>query len=160
MEIQPQGQKDSQPGKIRRRFLRGGVFAWLACLFSAAARSAEAADVPAPADGLQRRGDPVTTRLRKGDPPVQPLDSMLVFERGDNNNGPAGTHEVLSLIHQEKGKVSFPWTLYASLETHHETGDACVVCSACIRTVPAGRPACIPKCLITIGRSRWASISK
>ena len=39
------------------------------------------------------------------------------------------THEVMSLIHQEKGKHSYPWTLYTSLETHHETGDACVICS-------------------------------
>ena len=36
---------------------------------------------------------------------------------------------MLSLIHQEKGKHSYPWTMYASLETHHETGDACVLCS-------------------------------
>jgi hypothetical protein len=53
----------------------------------------------------------------------------LLFERGDENNGRAMTHEVLSLVHQEKGKNSYPWTLYASLETHHEVGDACVVCS-------------------------------
>jgi hypothetical protein len=74
-------------------------------------------------------GEVVHTRMRQGDPPVQPLDSMIVFERGDDNNGRPMTHEVLSLIHQEKGKRSFPWTLYTSLETHHEEGDACVVCS-------------------------------
>jgi hypothetical protein len=79
--------------------------------------------------GLRKSGEPLTTRLRKGEPPVQPLDTMVLFERGDDNNGRAMTHEVLSLIHQEKGKNSYPWTLYASLETHHEVGDACVVCS-------------------------------
>jgi hypothetical protein len=54
---------------------------------------------------------------------------MLLFERGDENRDHPGTHEILSLIHQERGKVSFPWTVYASLETHHEDGDACVLCS-------------------------------
>lgn len=54
---------------------------------------------------------------------------MVLFERGDDNSsGHFGTHEVLSLIHEEKGKRSYPWTLYASLATHHDEGDACVVC--------------------------------
>src|SRR5579871_3200251 len=88
----------------RRHFLRRGLFAGLSGLFSAGSRAAEGQGA-AP-------------------PPVQPLDSMLVFERGDNNNERAMTHEVLSLIHQEKGRRSYPWTLYASLETHHEEGDA------------------------------------
>ena len=74
-------------------------------------------------------GEPLTTHVRAGDPPVQPLDTMLLFERGDDNNGRAMTHEVLSLIHQEKGRNSYPWTIYASLETDHEVGDACVLCS-------------------------------
>jgi hypothetical protein len=71
----------------------------------------------------------VRTRMRRGNPPTQPLDTMLLFERGDDNNGKAITHEVLSLIHEEKGKSSYPWTLYTSLATHHETGDACVHCA-------------------------------
>jgi hypothetical protein len=104
----------------RRRFLLAGLVSLVAGLFSS--RSATAATAKA-------GGEPVTTRMRQGEPPVQPLDTMLLFERGDDNNGRAITHEVLSLIHQEKGKHSYPWTLYASLETHHETGDACVVCS-------------------------------
>jgi hypothetical protein len=82
-----------------------------------------------PASDLKNSGEPLMTHLRKGEPPVQPLDTMVLFERGDDNNGREMTHEVLSLIHQEKGRNSFPWTLYASLETHHEVGDACVVCS-------------------------------
>lgn len=73
--------------------------------------------------------DIVRTHMRRGQPPFQPLDSMMVFERGDDSKGTPTTHEVLSLIHQEKGKKSYPWTLYASLETHHEEGDACVICS-------------------------------
>src|ERR1035437_4155314 len=104
----------------RRQFLLTGLFSLIAGFFSG--RSAAAAATKA-------TGEPVTTRMRQGEPPGQPLDTMLLFERGDDNNGPAITHEVLSLIHQEKGKHSYPWTMYASLETHHETGDACVVCS-------------------------------
>jgi hypothetical protein len=76
-----------------------------------------------------KTGEPVTTQMRQGEVPVQPLDTMLRFERGDDNNGRAMTHEVLSLVHVERGKHSYPWTLYSSLETHHETGDACVVCA-------------------------------
>src|ERR1019366_8969123 len=104
----------------RRQFLLTGLFSLIAGLFSG--RNAAAAAAKA-------TGEPVTTRMRQGEPPGQPLDTMLLFERGDDNNVPAITHEVLSLIHQEKGKRSYPWTMYASLETHHETGDACVVCS-------------------------------
>jgi hypothetical protein len=104
----------------RRQFLLTGLFSLIAGFFSGRSATAAAA---------KGTGEPVTTRMRQGEPPGQPLDTMLLFERGDDNNGPAITHEVLSLIHQEKGKHSYPWTMYASLETHHETGDACVVCS-------------------------------
>ena len=48
---------------------------------------------------------------------MQPLDSMLLFERGDSSTGRPITHEVLSLIHEEKGLGSYPWTLYTSLAT-------------------------------------------
>jgi hypothetical protein len=104
----------------RRRFLLTGLISLVAGLLGL--RKTAAASV-------KSSGDPVTTRMRLGEPPTQPLDTMLLFERGDDHNGRAVTHEVLSLIHQEKGKHSYPWTMYASLETHHETGDACVVCS-------------------------------
>ena len=112
--------KASVPSSRRRHFLVAGFISLMAGLFGGRRATA------APAKSA---GEPVTTRMRQGEPPTQPLDTMLLFERGDDNNGPAITHEVLSLIHQEKGKHSYPWTLYASLETHHETGDACVVCS-------------------------------
>jgi hypothetical protein len=113
-------EKATLPSRGRRQFLLTGIFSLIAGFLG----GRKAAGAPAKA-----RGEPVTTRMRQGDPPVQPLDTMLLFERGDDNNGRAMTHEVLSLIHQEKGKSSYPWTMYASLETHHETGDACVVCS-------------------------------
>jgi hypothetical protein len=104
----------------RRRLLIAGFTALIAGLFGT--RIAVAA-------GTQRLGEPMTTHLRRGEPPFQPLDTMLLFERGDQNNGPAITHEVMSLIHEEKGKNSYPWTLYTSLDTHHEVGDACGICS-------------------------------
>ena len=111
-------QKAISPSRGRRQFLLAGFCSLLAGLLGRRTAAAPAAQA----------GDPVTTRMRKGNPPVQPLDTMVLFERGDDNNERPMTHEVLSLIHQEKGKNSYPWTLYASLETHHETGDACVVC--------------------------------
>jgi hypothetical protein len=100
----------------RRGFLTSAMAAIAGTVF--VGRRAKAADA-----------SPPPTRLRQGNPPSQPLDTMLLYERGDNNNDRLMTHEVLSLVHQEKGKISHPWTMYASLETHHEEGDACVVCS-------------------------------
>lgn len=112
--------KATIPPGGRRQFILAGLISLIAGLFGGRRATA------APA---KTTGDPMTTHMRQGEPPVQPLDTMLLFERGDDNNGRAMTHEVLSLIHQEKGKNSYPWTMYASLETHHETGDACVVCA-------------------------------
>jgi hypothetical protein len=113
-------QSDTSAASGRRRFLFASLLTIIAGLFGV--RRGAAAET-------KTGGEPVTTRMRQGNPPVQPLDTMLLFERGDDNNGKAVTHEVLSLIHEEKGKNSYPWTLYASLDTHHEMGDACVVCS-------------------------------
>ena len=104
----------------RRRFLLAGLTSFIGGLFGLRAKAA---------GPTTKAGEPVTTQMRQGEVPAQPLDTMLCFERGDDNNGRAMTHEVLSLVHVEKGKNSYPWTLYSSLETHHETGDACVVCS-------------------------------
>jgi hypothetical protein len=111
---------DGPSSRGRRRFLLAGLASLIGGVFGGRA-SAHAA--------TKASGEPMTTHMRQGEPPGQPLDTMLLFERGDENNGKAITHEVLSLVHQEKGKNSYPWTLYTSLETHHETGDACVVCS-------------------------------
>lgn len=101
----------------RRRALLGGLAAVIGAWFGKAS-----------AVELRAGDDVVHTHMRRGDPPTQPLDSMMVFERGDTVPT-GGTREILSLIHQEKAKRSYPWTMYASLETHHEEGDACVVCS-------------------------------
>ena len=102
----------------RRNFISAAIASLFACVFAKESNASPVED-----DSLVR------TRMRRGNPPTQPLDTMLLFERGDENNGRAMTHEVLSLIHEEKGKNSYPWTFYASLDTHHETGDACVVCA-------------------------------
>jgi hypothetical protein len=102
----------------RRNFISAAIASLVACVFAKESNASPVED-----DSLVR------TRMRRGNPPTQPLDTMLLFERGDENCGRAMTHEVLSLIHEEKGKNSYPWTFYASLDTHHETGDACVVCA-------------------------------
>src|SRR5207249_8281923 len=103
---------------LARRGILASLASWALAMAGKSVPAAESAD-----------SDIVKKHMRQGNPPSQPLDSMMVFERGDDNNGRAMTHEVMSLIHQEKGKNSYPWTLYTSLETHHETGDACVICS-------------------------------
>lgn len=79
--------------------------------------------------GLAFKGEYLTTGVYKGEPPMEPLDTMIRFERSDENNDRAMTHEILSLIHEEKGKNSYPWTIYSHLTTNHEIGDACVLCS-------------------------------
>jgi hypothetical protein len=96
---------------------------------SAAAASLAAWLFTSKADGAETNPDVVTRRMRQGDVPTQPLDTMLCFERGDEHNGEPMTHEVLSLVQQERGKNSYPWTLYTSLETYHENGDGCVHCA-------------------------------
>src|SRR6476469_2453895 len=98
----------------RRRGLLFGGLASLVGGWFAASKSAVA-------NVITGGGSPVTTRMRQGDPTGQPLDTMLLFERGDDNNGRLMTHEVLSLVHEERGKTSHPWTLYTSLATPHET---------------------------------------
>lgn len=75
---------------------------------------------------LVGRGQVLKTHMWKGKPPVEPLDTMLLFERSDNHNDCAATHEILSLEHEEKGSKSYPWTVYSHLTTHHAEGDACV----------------------------------
>lgn len=119
--------KDSSQSRRRRFF--GVVGALVGGLFAAKTRGASAA-IAAASKGEVNEGGPLSTHLRRGNPASQPLDSMVLLERGDENDSPpVTTHEVLSLIHEEKGKRSYPWTLYSSLATHHEEGDACVVCA-------------------------------
>jgi hypothetical protein len=85
---------------------------------------------------LVTEGEPLKTCVYKGRPPTEPLDTMIRFERADNNTGRAMTHEILSLMHEEKGNRSYPWTIYAHLTTHHEEGDACVLCSRLTKNGP------------------------
>jgi hypothetical protein len=112
----------------RRRFIAGWIGGLLGML-TGRGRAQEPEPEPKAPRTPTYSGDPLTSHVRLGDPPVQPLDTMVLLERGDDNSGRAMTHEVLSLIHEERGRNSSPWTLYASLASHHEVGDACVVCS-------------------------------
>lgn len=109
--------------KRRRNFILKGVFALLGGIVGRKAVAQNTQSV------LVKSGEYVTTRMQKGKPPVEPLDTMLLFERSDENTGRAMTHEILSLIHEEKGPRSYPWTIYSHLTTHHVEGDACVLCS-------------------------------
>ncbi len=110
----------------RRNFLRSAMMALAGGLIG---RRAMAADTPAEPSTMVAEGEAMKTRMIKGRPPAEPLDTMLLFERSDNNVGRAMTHEVLSLIHEEKGDKSYPWTIYSHLTTSHVEGDACVLCS-------------------------------
>ena len=110
----------------RRNFLLGGLFA---LILGALGFKTGRADDTASEKGLVTQGEVLKTRVRQGRPPVEPLDTMVLFERSDNNTGRAMTHEILSLIHEEKGNRSYPWTIYSHLTTHHVEGDACILCS-------------------------------
>lgn len=114
---------DSSSEKGRRGFL-AAAFAGVVGLGAAAAARGQQA-----ARALKTDGEILRERVSQGEPPVEPLDTMIHFRRSDDNNGRAMTHEILSLSHEEKGKSSYPWTIYAHLDTHHEAGDACVLCS-------------------------------
>jgi len=114
--------ENNENAKDRRGFLRKAVAGMFGGLFVHKAADAAEGD-------LETSGQVLKRHVRKGQPPVQPLDTMVLFERGDDSTGRPMTHEVLSLIHEEKGENSYPWTIYASLETHHTGGDACVLCS-------------------------------
>lgn len=95
------------------------------------------ADGETPASSsLTTEGDVLKTHVIKGKPPVEPLDTMMLFERSDNNTERAMTHEILSLIHEEKGNKSYPWTIYSHLTTSHVEGDACVLCSRLTKNGP------------------------
>ncbi|MGB9619048.1 MAG: hypothetical protein ACPL7K_01395 [Armatimonadota bacterium] len=114
----------------RRGFLTRALLASAGAIFGGKAL-AEEKKSGSPA--LVTEGEVLKTRVSQGRPPVEPLDTMIRFERSDENTGRAMTHEVLSLIHEEKGNQSYPWTIYAHLTTHHVEGDACVLCSRLTR---------------------------
>jgi hypothetical protein len=111
----------------RRNFIVKGLIALAGGLIG---KKALAADAKPEEDGpLTTEGQVLKSSVYQGRPPMEPLDTMIRFERSDNNNDRAMTHEVLSLMHEEKGTKSYPWTIYAHLTTHHIEGDACVLCS-------------------------------
>jgi hypothetical protein len=110
----------------RRNFIWKGLLALSAGLLGKKALAGE--DAPKNPK-LQMEGDVMRTSVYQGRPPIEPLDTMIRFERSDDNNGRAMTHEILSLMHEEKGANSYPWTIYAGLATHHVQGDGCVMCS-------------------------------
>jgi len=110
----------------RRNFIRNGIMALAGGLLG---KRALAADEPAKPSTMEAVGEPLKNHMIKGRPPVEPLDTMLLFERSDNNVANPMTHEILSLIHEEKGDKSYPWTIYSHLTTSHVEGDACVLCS-------------------------------
>ena len=115
----------STAGSQRRHFLWKGLLAFFAGLIGKTAL----AEAGKPDSSLTMEGEVMHTSVYKGRPPIEPLDTMIRFERSDDNNGRAMTHEILSLMHEEKGANSYPWTIYAGLSTHHVQGDACVLCA-------------------------------
>ncbi len=125
----------------RRNFLRRGLLTLIGGLFlSQRAPAAAARDPRRPA--LVTEGETLKTIVKLGEPPVPPLDTLVLFERADNhhrraepheNSSLIHTHEILSLIHEEKGTNSSPWSLYAHLTSHHVVGDAVVLCSRLIK---------------------------
>ena len=119
-------------GNGRRNFLWGGLLALLGGLRAGKQAAAATADNPGHPT-LVTGGIPLKTVVTQGKVRNVPLDTMVLFERGDNHRGRAETHEVLSLIHEEKGPNSYPWTLYAQLISHQIVGDAVVLCSRLIK---------------------------
>ena len=106
---------DQGPDKSPRRgFFRAALPAGLGMAAGAAVSQAHAGP-----------DDPLPQRFVNGKPVIPPLDTSILFARQlDSSDGI--THEVLSLIQQEDGDNSFPWTVYAQLRTKHTGGDAVV----------------------------------
>lgn len=111
----------------RRGFL-GAAAALLTGFLVGGRARAQSGAAPVAGDGIERRGGLLNRFMRQGTLKPLPLDTMVLLERGDNHTTlPNGTHEVLSLVQEERGPLAFPWTLFASLVTHHEKGDAVVL---------------------------------
>lgn len=119
----------------RRGFLVTALAAIAGVLLGRKAMAAEAPKPELP-KAMIAEGEPMTSHMIKGRPPVEPLDTMVLWERSDNNTERAMTHEILSLIHEEKGNKSYPWTIYSHLTTSHVEGDACVLCSRLTKLGP------------------------
>ena len=124
--------KNNCRGNGRRNFLWGGLLALLGGLRGSKQAAAATAHPPGHPT-LATEGIALKTVVTQGNVRNVPLDTMVLFERGENNQGRAETHEVLSLIQEEKGPNSYPYTLYAQLTTHQIVGDAVVLCSSLIK---------------------------
>jgi len=117
----------------RRNFLQAALMALAGGLLG---KRALAQDKSVPQQTMDASGEILKSRMTKGQPPVEPLDTMILWQRSDNNTERAMTHEILSLIHEEKGNKSYPWTIYSHLTTSHVEGDACVLCSRLTKLGP------------------------
>jgi len=96
---------------------------------------AGAGAVASTAEAQEAEPEYLPRRFIQGKPEIPPLDSPIVFARQDTSDS-NHTHEVLSLIQQEDGDNSFPWTLYAQLRTRHTGGDAVVYYSRLYKDGP------------------------
>ena len=139
-ELKNQNEENTSKTDKRRNFLRKWLWAAVCSLpfisgifgqHADAAASKPKAPEPetSSSSGLTMEGETLKTRVSKNRTFIEPLDTMIRFDRCDDNNDRAMTHEILSLLHEEKGKKSFPWTIYARLATHHVEGDACILCA-------------------------------
>lgn len=117
----------------RRNFLSAALIALAGGVLG---RRTFAQDKPTQPQTMEASGESLKSRMAKGQPPVEPLDTMVLWQRSDNNTDRAMTHEILSLIHEEKGNKSYPWTIYSHLTTSHIEGDACVLCSRLTKLGP------------------------
>lgn len=120
--------------KPRRGLLKAALAAMAGMVLGR--KAAPAATTRAGTSRLVTEGEVLRQNVYQGRPPREPLDTMIRFERSDENNGRPVTHEILSLMHEEKGKRSYPWTIYSHLTTHHVEGDACVLCSRLTKNGP------------------------
>lgn len=109
------GRMESEP--TRRTFFKAALVPALAAVAATAAVDDSQAQEALP-DALPRR-------FIVGKPDIPPLDTPILFAR-EGSHEAGHTHEVLSLIQEEKGGNAFPWTVYAQLRTHHTGGDAVV----------------------------------
>jgi hypothetical protein len=111
----------------RRGFVKAALLSVFAVVADGAAGLAAAQETPPE--------EPLPRRLVIGEPDIPPLDSPVVFAReGAHEQGM--THEVFSLIQEEKGSNAFPWTVYAQLRTQHTAGDAVVFYSRLYKDGP------------------------
>jgi hypothetical protein len=109
----------------RESFLKNGLLAVFG-LVAGAQLVASAADEPTvnPQE-YPKPEDLVPFRFVQGAPEIPPLDSPIVWAR-EQLNPQFCTHELLSLVMEERHENSYPWVQYNQLTTSHTGGDAVV----------------------------------